>query len=156
MSAASVHRWLWPLAAVLAAWSLALVASAAPESPAAPSRVPKPLVESARGDKCVEDTQFMRKNHMKLLTHQRDRTVHQGVRTAQHSLKGCIECHASRKTGSVAASNENFCQACHSYAAVQIDCFECHASKPAAATRQSLAPTSTGARQVAALTRAPR
>ena len=34
------------------------------------------------------------------------------------------------ETGSVAAAPTNFCVSCHSYAAVKLDCFECHASKP--------------------------
>lgn len=94
------------------------------------SRVPKPALERGKGDKCVNDTEFMRKNHMTLLKHQRDETVHLGVRTKQYSLNACIECHASQKTGRVIGSDENFCQGCHSYAAVQLDCFECHTSKP--------------------------
>ena len=93
------------------------------------------VIEAAiKGDKCVEDTEYMRKNHMKLLLHQRDKTVHQGIRTKRHSLKNCIECHASKTNNSVAASKENFCQSCHSYTAVKLDCFECHATKPASAT----------------------
>src|SRR5450759_737835 len=107
------------------------VAFAAPGTGSeAAGRVPKPAIERGKGDKCVNDTEFMRKNHMTLLKHQRDETVHRGIRTKQYSLNGCIECHASQKTGHVIGSNENFCQGCHSYAAVQLDCFECHASKP--------------------------
>lgn len=107
------------------------IAFAAPGAGSATSgRVPKPAIERGQGDRCVEDTEFMRRNHMTLLKHQRDETVHNGIRTKQHSLNGCIECHASQKTGRVIGSDENFCQGCHSYAAVQLDCFECHASKP--------------------------
>lgn len=92
---------------------------------------PKPVVEKAlKGEQCVEDTDYMRRNHMKLLTHQRDETVHEGIRTKKHSLKECINCHASRDTGSVTAAKDNFCVSCHSYAAVKIDCFDCHSSKP--------------------------
>lgn len=98
------------------------------------SRVPKPVIEQGKGERCVEDTDYMRKNHMKLLMHQRDETMHKGIRTTKHSLKNCIECHASQKTNTVAGSNENFCQSCHTYAAVKIDCFECHATKPKAST----------------------
>lgn len=98
------------------------------------SRVPKPVIERGKGERCVEDTDYMRKNHMKLLMHQRDETMHKGIRTTKHSLKNCIECHASRKTNTVVGSNENFCQSCHTYAAVKIDCFECHATKPKATT----------------------
>jgi hypothetical protein len=30
----------------------------------------------------------------------------------------------------VAKSETNFCQSCHNYTAVKIDCFECHSNKP--------------------------
>lgn len=95
-------------------------------------RVPKPVLEAGKGDQCVAETEWMRKNHMKLLLHRRDETMHKGIRTKQFSLQNCIECHASQKTNSVIGSNQNFCQSCHSYTAVKLDCFECHASKPKA------------------------
>ncbi|MBI2754024.1 MAG: Hdr-like menaquinol oxidoreductase cytochrome c subunit [Betaproteobacteria bacterium] len=96
----------------------------------AAERTPKPAIERARGGECVAPPAEMRRNHMELLKHARDETVHVGVRTAKASLNGCIECHASRATGSVAAGPRDFCVSCHSYAAVKIDCFECHASRP--------------------------
>lgn len=89
-----------------------------------------PKLEKGKGDKCVEDTQFMRRNHMDLLKHQRDETMRKGIRTTQHSLKKCIECHASEKSGGVASNKEDFCVACHSYASVKLDCWDCHATKP--------------------------
>ena len=126
----SLLNWKWGgLVAVLLAISVVSVASSSPE-PA--GRTPKPTIEAGKGDKCVEDTDYMRRNHMKLLLHQRDDTMHQGIRTKKYSLQNCIECHASKKNNSVLGSNENFCQSCHSYAAVKIDCFECHATKPKA------------------------
>jgi hypothetical protein len=67
---------------------------------------------------------------MKVLMFHRDRTMHEGIRTTQHSLKSCVECHAGLKSGTVAGSKDDFCQSCHAYAAVSIDCFECHATKP--------------------------
>lgn len=92
---------------------------------------PKPVIEKAiKGEQCVEPTDYMRRNHMKLLTHQRQETVHEGIRTKKYSLKECINCHASKETGSVTAAKDNFCVSCHSYAAVKIDCFDCHSSKP--------------------------
>ena len=123
------------IASSLCAWGLLLTASPAVWAQAlAPhatsSRVPQPVIEPARGDKCVADPAFMRRNHMELLKHQRDNTVRGGIRGAKHSLKGCIDCHASRQTKSVAKTETNFCISCHSYAAVKIDCFECHASQP--------------------------
>ena len=35
------------------------------------------------------------------------------------------------------ASPKHFCRTCHDYAAVHIDCFECHASRPPAKTAAS-------------------
>lgn len=99
-------------------------------SPAGLSRTLQPVVESARGDKCVADPVFMRRNHMNLLKHQRDDTLRGGIRTGEYSLKACIDCHASQTTGSVSENSGNFCQSCHRYAAVTIDCFECHSNKP--------------------------
>ncbi|MEI8324464.1 MAG: hypothetical protein WCH44_03710 [Betaproteobacteria bacterium] len=96
---------------------------------AAASGVPQPVIEAARGGKCPADPAFMRRNHMELLKHQRDETLRAGARQGKFSLKACIACHASQKTNSVAAAGTNFCQSCHAYAAVQIDCFECHASQ---------------------------
>ena len=91
-----------------------------------------PAVEPAKaGTQCIADPEYMRRHHMELLVHQRDKTVHQGMRGAEASLQGCISCHASQRTGSVAKAPTDFCVACHSYAAVKIDCFDCHASTPA-------------------------
>jgi hypothetical protein len=92
-----------------------------------------PAIERpAKDAQCVEDTATMRRQHMQLLKHQRDETVFGGIRGARHSLKDCVACHASRNSGSVAAAPGDFCVSCHSYAAVRIDCFECHTGKPPA------------------------
>jgi hypothetical protein len=109
--------------------SLAAMASDSAQPPAG-TKTAQPVIELARGGQCVEDPATMRRNHMKFLKHQRDDTMRSGIRSAKYSLKACVECHASQKTGSVNVSDTNFCQSCHSYAAVQIDCFECHANKP--------------------------
>ncbi len=95
----------------------------------ASDRVPKPVINIDKPGKCVEDTATMRREHPDMLKHQRDLTVHEGIRTREHSLKECVGCHASRKTGSVLGEN-GFCQSCHDYASVRLDCFGCHASKP--------------------------
>ncbi len=98
-------------------------------------RMPKPDI--GKGGQCVEDTQWMRKNHMHLLIHQRDETVRKGIRDEKHSLKNCIECHASLRDNSVIGRDDSFCQGCHRYEAVKIDCFECHSSKRKSAWVQS-------------------
>lgn len=100
---------------------------------AAHADVPAPKIPKGKGDQCVEDTQYMRRNHMEVILHQRDETVHNGIRTKKHSLKGCLNCHAvNNEQGQPVAFTDprHFCTVCHSYASVSIDCFECHSSKP--------------------------
>ncbi len=92
-----------------------------------------PTPPKGKGEKCVEETAFMRSNHMDLLMHQRDSTVIDGIRTKKHSLKECVACHVVSDNEGRAVSYQdpkNFCRSCHDFAAVKIDCFECHASKP--------------------------
>jgi hypothetical protein len=117
--------------------ALLLVAFADPAVADAPgaraSRVPQPTVATA-GGACVEDTAFMRRNHMTLIRHQRDLTVREGIRTTRHSLANCVDCHADPRTGRVTGSRDAFCEGCHAYAAVKLDCFECHADRSRAAT----------------------
>jgi hypothetical protein len=89
------------------------------------SRVALPAVKIEKGEACVAPTAQMRRDHMKMLLHQRDGTLRQGLREPRFSLKNCIDCHASRETGSV-LGKDGFCSSCHAYAAVSMDCFECH------------------------------
>ena len=84
-----------------------------------------PRIKIERGEACVAPVAEMRRDHMKILLHQRDRTLRQGLREPRFSLKGCVDCHASRETGSV-LGKDGFCSSCHEYTAVKIDCFECH------------------------------
>jgi hypothetical protein len=94
---------------------------------------------SAKADKleaCVRETPFMRRNHFELIKHQRDITVHQGVRKTDNSLAGCVACHAGKDAhGEPVAVNApgEFCAGCHTYTAVTIDCFSCHSAVPNAA-----------------------
>jgi predicted CXXCH cytochrome family protein len=108
--------------------------SAAPAA-SAPARTPVPKIARGKGDKCVAPTEWMRRFHMTALGHKRDDTVHDGIRTPQFSLKGCIDCHqvggADGKPVTV-KDERHFCRTCHDYAAVQVDCFDCHASRPEA------------------------
>ena len=100
---------------------------------AASDGVPVPTPAKGAGDKCVADTDFMRRYHMTTLKHQRDDTVHDGIRTKQFSLKGCIDCHAVEGDDAKPVDitdGRHFCRSCHDYAAVSVDCFECHASVP--------------------------
>ena len=99
------------------------------------AETPMPTIIEPEGEgvKCVEPEEEMRRNHMDYIMHQRDKTVHEGVRTEKHSLAKCIDCHVSPdENGEIATSEseEHFCNGCHEYASVQIDCFQCHADKP--------------------------
>jgi hypothetical protein len=78
----------------------------------------------------------MRSNHMNLLKHKRDRTVYEGIRTPKHSFNGCIDCHIPMPTVNKVVKHtdsEHFCSTCHTQLAVKIDCFQCHADRPAVA-----------------------
>jgi hypothetical protein len=90
---------------------------------AANAEAPKFKIEL--GEACVAPVAEMRRDHMDMLLHQRDRTMRQGLREPRFSLKNCVDCHASRATGSV-LGKEGFCSSCHEYTAVKMDCFECH------------------------------
>jgi [DsrC]-trisulfide reductase subunit J len=96
-------------------------------------RTPTPAIPKGKGDHCVRDTDFMRRYHMVMLKHQRDDTVHEGVRGGDFSIRACVNCHAVNGADGQPVSYadpRHFCRSCHSYASVSIDCFECHASKP--------------------------
>ncbi len=113
-----------------------------PSSIYAEGRVPVPEVPRGLGERCVEPTEVMRRDHMEFILHQRDETVHQGIRTKRHSLKECINCHVQPgPDGQYASidSRQHFCNSCHSYTAVKIDCFECHASRPSKAAAEAQA-----------------
>lgn len=93
-----------------------------------------PLVPAAtQGDQCVAETGLMRKNHMDMLNHQRDDTVINGVRGAPFSLVGCVNCHAQRDADNKPVridAEGQFCESCHAFVSVKIDCFSCHAAVP--------------------------
>ncbi len=129
-------------AAVLAGAVLPVLAADSPRVP-----VPKPP-KAAKGTECVEPVADMRRNHMIYLEHERDETVYKGIRGRKYSLRGCVECHAvpdpavagesprASQTPPSAAGGARtvapFCSDCHRYAAVRIDCFDCHTQKPEA------------------------
>jgi hypothetical protein len=81
------------------------------------------------GGQCVEDTAYIRTNHMRLLTGWRDDAVRYADRiyTArdgrrhEKSLTGtCLSCHVEK---------EEFCDRCHDYIAAEIHCWDCHDQK---------------------------
>ena len=125
---------------ILAVAVFLLATALAPDTRAA-DRVPLPaLVKAHKGEACVEPLPVIRRDHMKFLMHQRDDTVHEGIRGARHSLVGCIDCHAARDDAGqwvrIDAPGQ-FCASCHEYASVKIDCFECHSALPRVAFRET-------------------
>ena len=98
---------------------------------------PFPQIHEPEGKECVQPEDEMRRNHMNYIMHQRDKTMHEGIRSEtegeSYSLAKCIDCHVEpNEKGEIASADtkEHFCNACHEYASVQIDCFQCHADKP--------------------------
>lgn len=95
--------------------------------------IPEAVARFSPTQGCVEPTEEMREHHMEYILHQRDETMHRGIRTKKHSLAECINCHVPEaKNGRKirASEPEHFCDACHSYASVNIDCFQCHNDQP--------------------------
>ena len=120
---------MWRLLGTLAAL-LAMLGAAGAHAQS--SRVPLPKLDVDKGTTCVAPPEVMRRTHMDMLKHRRDRTVHQGVRGGDQALTRCLECHASRTTGAAVGSTDAFCQSCHDYVGVKLDCFDCHQGKPGA------------------------
>jgi hypothetical protein len=119
---------MWMLRATVGA----VLAAGLLSAQAGDGRTPLPVVAKAQANtQCVAAPDVMRREHPAMLKHQRDDTVRGGVRGAKASLKTCIGCHASPTTASVANESNGFCVSCHNYAAVKLDCFECHSTKAA-------------------------
>ncbi len=124
---APVHRLPWLLAGALIA--LAGVANADKNW-----RENGSSRAAVAGGQCVRPTDWMRRNHMDLIKHDRTLTVHQGIRTLDGSLAACIDCHANKSDQDghvpVTAPGE-FCAGCHEFTGTTLDCFSCHSTVPA-------------------------
>jgi len=94
---------------------------------------PTLVIPDSAGDACVEPVDVIRRQHSRFLFEQRDATVHQGIRDGNYSLIGCVECHATRDSNGypvpVNAAGQ-FCESCHMFTGVSMDCFDCHATTP--------------------------
>jgi hypothetical protein len=98
-------------------------------------RVPLPRLTVDKATTCVAPPDVMRRTHMEMLKHRRDRTVHQGVRGGDQALTRCLDCHASKTTGAAIGAPDAFCQSCHDYVGVRLDCFDCHQGRPGAVAK---------------------
>ncbi len=82
---------------------------------------------------CVTDTSDMRRNHMEYLKHVRHDVVHAGNRDQKFRFAECVDCHAGKDASGKAIpvnAEGQFCDSCHDYAAVDVDCFGCHRKVP--------------------------
>ncbi|HNX28001.1 MAG TPA: sulfate reduction electron transfer complex DsrMKJOP subunit DsrJ [Syntrophomonadaceae bacterium] len=93
-----------------------------------------PAIDQMADKHCVEAAEFMRAEHPRLLDDWRDQAVREGntiyISTSgeeyEMSLENsCIKCHSNR---------EQFCDACHTYTAVQPYCWDCHDAAKGAGT----------------------
>jgi hypothetical protein len=109
---------------------LAAAMAAAGGGAAGQGRVPLPSFSVDKGTTCVAPPEVMRRTHMDMLKHRRDKTVHQGIRGGDESLNRCISCHARTTRGEAIGAPDAFCQSCHQYVGVTLDCFDCHQGRP--------------------------
>ena len=124
---------------LLGVYSPGMAADASAEGNASGPFIPKAQRRFSEAQGCVEPTEEMRANHMEYILDQRDATVHEGIRTRQYSLEECINCHVSDAEDAPRVDSEkHFCNSCHTYASVNIDCFQCHADRPVKSRFQSL------------------
>jgi hypothetical protein len=94
---------------------------------AAPPDRPEIQLPTNGSTECVEETEYMRANHMDLLDVWRDTVVREDVRTYTSELSGksfnmslsdtCLDCHSNK---------QQFCDSCHTYSAVTPYCWDCH------------------------------
>lgn len=95
---------------------------------------PVPTVPEAQGEECVRPVEEMRRDHPDILAEGKREAVREGIRRDDQSLRACIECHVAPTEDRVSRGAEDdghFCVNCHEYTAVSIDCFQCHAERPA-------------------------
>jgi len=85
-----------------------------------------PAIQQLTEKECIEDTEFMISNHMKLLNDWRTTVVREGKSVyvagdgEEYDMslqKTCLECHSNK---------QQFCDQCHTYSKVEPDCWDCH------------------------------
>lgn len=85
-----------------------------------------PVISQLDEKQCIESTEYMRANHMKMLNEWRDQALREGQtvyvsssgKKYEMSLEnGCLECHSNK---------EQFCDSCHTYSEVEPYCWDCH------------------------------
>ncbi len=104
-------------------------------------RTPFPQIPPGKGEQCVEPTDVMRRRHGEILLE----TATSENQIPGHDLAACVDCHVQRSEhGSYIPidAEGQFCQSCHEYAAVSLNCFDCHADQPEDAADERLSAAS--------------
>jgi len=89
-----------------------------------------PAIQKLAVKECVEPTEWMRANHMKLLNQWRDEAVRKGKtvyinsqgKSFENSLQTCLNCHFDPTS----KESDQFCVSCHTHTAVNPTCWSCH------------------------------
>ncbi|MHB8076017.1 sulfate reduction electron transfer complex DsrMKJOP subunit DsrJ [Desulfosporosinus fructosivorans] len=89
-----------------------------------------PAIQQLAVKQCIESTEYMSANHMKLLKKWRDEAVREGKteyinsegKSFRISLQTCLNCHHDPTSN----TSDQFCVSCHDYAAVKPNCWSCH------------------------------
>lgn len=93
---------------------------------------PEPVIapEAKAAGKCVRETEYMTTEHMQLLDVWREEVVRKGNRMYVNSegkefdmslSNTCLDCHSNKA---------DFCDKCHTYASVDVYCWDCHIENP--------------------------
>jgi hypothetical protein len=90
---------------------------------------PEPEIAMAKAAHCIRDDEYMIRHHPDMLKHQRVDTLRRGIRSGDFSLKHCMECHSNYQTAGNGPIKTD-CDNCHEFAAVELDCWDCHAKRP--------------------------
>ena len=90
-------------------------------------KAPEPAKAPGGETQCIEDTLWMRENHMQLLVEWREDVVRNNDRVYRSQLlkkdfdksltNTCLDCHENK---------QDFCDSCHTYSAVSPNCWDCH------------------------------
>jgi hypothetical protein len=123
-SMARLGNWL-RLAALLGVF--AMFVTQIPNA-AAGVDMPEPTIAQAKGGHCVRDDAYIMRHHPDMLRHQRDNTLRLGIRAGDFNLMRCMECHSNNAADPAELKTD--CDNCHAYAAVHLDCWDCHAKRP--------------------------
>ncbi len=99
--------------------------------------LPKPELPPGGEKHCVASAEYMRANHMQLLNEWRDNVLRDadreileidGVKYPKGLQMACMKCHSQK---------EKFCDSCHTYAAVDPYCWDCHLTPNEAGSKEA-------------------